>query len=182
MSRTVVRNRGFEIPRYTHIVLSLIIVVVVTACSAGPIKTNPDPPLPQPSTVAVPVDGCPAIAANEPGAPASVMVDYVDFVVVGRTTYLAGPGPVPRVDKTQLDKIVMASRCSFSELNNRTGEMTPMPGDGDTGFLPPGTPVYTMRGWSPACRLVAEHDGALHVYLAQQDGGTEARPIACAVS
>lgn len=181
MRRTAVRNHGCEIGRHTHVVLVLIIGVFVTACSTGSVHTNPDRVPPQLSTVRPPVDGCPTIAAKAPGAPGSAMVDYVDFVVVGRMTYLAGPEPVPRVERTELGEIVMTSRCSFRELNDRTGQMTPMPGDGDTGYLPPGTPVYAIRGWSPACRLAAEHDGDLRVYFAQQDGGTVARPAPCAV-
>ena len=74
---------------------------------------------------------------------------------------------MPRVAKTDLDKIVMRSRCSFREFNDRTGQMTPMPADGDTGYLWAGTPVYAIRGWSPACRFAAQHDGEFRVYLAR---------------
>jgi hypothetical protein len=88
---------------------------------------------------------------------------------------------VPPVKETELDEIVMTSQCSYWELSDRTGRATPTPGNGDTAFLPPGAPVYAIRGWSPSCRLAAGHNGELHVYLAQQDGVTHARPAACAV-
>lgn len=179
MRRTIVRHRGSEIPRHAHAVLVFIVGVVV---AAGPTQISPDRHAPRQSRLQSPVDGCPAMAAKASGAPMAVVVDYVDFVVVGRTTYIAGLEQLPRVDKTELDKVVMTSRCSFSELNHRTGQMTPTPGNGHTAYLPPGTPVYAIRGWSPACRLAAEHDGELHVYLAQQDGATESRPATCAVS
>lgn len=182
MRRTVVRHRGYRVPRSTHTVLALIIgAAVVTACSAGPVQASADQVAQQPSTVEASADGCPAITPEEPDATMTVHVDYVDFVVFGRTTYLAGLQPVPPVTETELDEIVMTSRCSYRELNDRTRRGTPKPGDGDTAFLPPGIPVYSIRGWSPSCRLAAAHNGELHVYLAQQDGGTHARPTACAV-
>lgn len=182
MRRAVVRHRGYCVPHSTYAVLGLIIgAAVVTACATGPVQASPDQVAQQPSTVEAPADGCPAITPNEPDATTVVAVDYVDFVVFGRTTYLAGLQPVPAVTETELDEIVMTSRCSYRELNDRTRRETPKPSNGDTAYLPPGTPVYAIRGWSPSCRLAAAHNGELHVYLAQQDGGTHARPAACAV-
>jgi hypothetical protein len=120
-------------------------------------------------------DGCPAVPTTGPG---KALVDYVDFIVIGTTTYLTNRDVVERSD---LGEVVMRSRCSFRELNDRTGRITPPAQDGDTGFLPPGTPVYAVRGWPTACRVAAEHDGRLQFYLAQQSGGDRARPVDCAV-
>lgn len=178
MRRTVVRHRGYRVPPSTHAVLVLIVGVVVTACSAGSVQASADQVAQQPATVEAPADGCPAITPNEPDATTAVAVDYVDFVTLGRTMYIAGLQPVT---ETELDEIVMTSQCSYRELNDRIRRHTPTPGNGDTAFLPPGTPVYALRGWSPSCWLAAAHDGELHVYLAQQDGGTHAPPTACAV-
>jgi hypothetical protein len=126
----------------------------------------------------VATDGCPPIATEGPGNPGTVSLDYVDFIVIGATTYLANREVVGHSD---LGEVVMRSRCSFRELNDRTNRMTPPAQHGDTGFLPPGTPVYAVRGWSTACRVAAESDGRLQFYLAQQSGGTRSRPANCAV-
>ena len=120
-------------------------------------------------------DGCPAVPTTGAGM---TLVDYVDFIVIGTTTYLSSGEVVARSD---LGEVVMRSRCSFRELNDRTGRMTPPAQHGDTGFLPPGTPVYAVRGWPIACRVAAEHDGRLQFYLAQRSGGDRARPVDCAV-
>ncbi|GAA3040838.1 hypothetical protein GCM10010464_00530 [Pseudonocardia yunnanensis] len=120
-------------------------------------------------------DGCPAVPTTGTDM---AMVDYVDFIVIGTTTYLSSRDVVERSD---LGEVVMRSRCSFRELNDRTGRMTPPAQNGDTGFLPPGTPVYAVRGWPIACRVAAENDGRLQFYLAQQSGGDRSRPVDCAV-
>lgn len=119
-------------------------------------------------------DGCPTVPTAGPGM---AMVDYADFIVIGTTTYLTSRDVVERSD---LGEVVMRSRCSFRELNDRTRRMTPPAQHGDTGFLPPGTPVYAVRGRPIACRVAAEHDGRLQVYLAQQSSSDRARPLHCA--
>lgn len=177
--RAVVRHRGLDASRRTHAALVLIIGVAVTACSSVPMQATTGRVPAQPTSIQTPVDGCPAIAVNESGG---AVLDYVDFLVFGRTTYLAGLQPVPEIAKTDLDEIIMTSRCSFRELNDRTRQKTPKPEDGHTAYLPPGTPVYAIRGWSPTCRLAAEHNGDLHVYVALEEGAPVARPAPCALA
>jgi hypothetical protein len=108
-------------------------------------------------------------------------VDYVDFLQANGRNYIAGLTRVPPITSTDLGAHVLTVRCSFSELNHRTDQMTPQPRDGDAAFLTPGTPVYSIRGWSPECRLAAHEPGQLHVFLAYRTGGKVATPESCAL-
>jgi hypothetical protein len=120
---------------------------------------------------------CPALAASAGFAE----VDYVDFLQANATQYIAdlgrpGPSRRPHLGAEQL-----TVRCSFSRLNAQTHRAPPPPRDGDAAFVPAGTPVYSVRGWSPLCRLAARHDGEWHTYLAYQDDSRRATPKPCAV-
>lgn len=83
------------------------------------------------------------------------------------------------IDHTQLGELITRSRCAFSELNHRTRKDPGPPRDGDTAFLAAGTPIYAVRGWAPACRLAAERDGQVFVYLATDPAASTARPAPC---
>lgn len=63
MRCTVVRHRGDHVPPSTHAVLTLIVGVVVTACSTGPVQASADQVAQQPSTVEAP-----GSSTTEPGA------------------------------------------------------------------------------------------------------------------
>jgi hypothetical protein len=108
-------------------------------------------------------------------------LDYVDFVQANGRNYVADLYRVPPITGAEIGDRVLLVRCSFSKLNQATGQVTPEPRDGDAAFLTPGTAVYAIRGWSPACRLAASHDGRLHVYLAYQLGGRVATPEPCSL-
>jgi hypothetical protein len=110
-----------------------------------------------------------------------VTIDHVDFIRWSGRQYLAGSFDAEQITDADLGQVAGSSRCSLSDLNARTGQEPPGPVDGDTGFLPAGTSVYAVRGWSAECRLAAAHGGELRVYLAPEQGGTHARPSACAL-
>ncbi|MEY2431804.1 MAG: hypothetical protein QOC92_1529 [Acidimicrobiaceae bacterium] len=131
------------------------------------------------SSVSAPAAGCPPVITPKGGGFASV--DYVDFVQSYGRNYITGLIRVPPIANSDLGPRVLTVRCSFSELNSRTGHMTPPPRDGDAAFLPAGTPVYSIRGWSPSCRLAGREHGELHVFLAYRQGGTVATPESCAL-
>jgi hypothetical protein len=111
-------------------------------------------------------------------------VDYVDFVQAFGHQYLADFGGriIATATRSDLSEVVLRSRCSFSALNDRTHKDPGRARDGDTGFLPPGTPIYAIKGWSHECRLAAEHEGRLRVYVASQDHAAFATPRPCAQS
>ncbi len=127
-------------------------------------------------------NGCPSVSVT-PGH--GVAVDYVDFVEANGMQYVVpenlGVAPVP-VRAADIGAVQFVVRCALSELNRRTSQMPPPARDGDAAFLPAGTPVHAVNGWSPSCRLAAQHDGAWHVYLAMDMHSSRGRPQPCAVT
>jgi hypothetical protein len=109
-------------------------------------------------------------------------IDYVDFIHAFGQQYLARVGEKPiEVDESDLGQVVLRSRCSLSALNDRTHKTPDEERDGDTGFLPPGTPIYAINGWSPHCRLAARSPGGLLAYLALRADAKVATPRDCAL-
>jgi hypothetical protein len=136
-------------------------------------------------TPAASPESCPDVTGADGSFAA---IDFVDFVQAFGRHYVAGlyasrdTGRVrATATRADLDRVVLRSKCSFSALNDRTHKSPGEPQDGDTGFLPPGTPIYSLHGWSTDCRLAAEHDGRLNVYLAYRTGTEQATPRACAL-
>jgi hypothetical protein len=158
-----------------------VAAAVLTGCTgnSAPTSGSPatsSPPSTSPSAFAA---DCPDVTAPDGSFAA---IDYVDFVHafgrqyvarnLGRNTASAGP--------VDLGRVVLRSKCSFSALNDRTHKSPGEPRDGDTGFLPPGTPIYALRGRPTACVLAAEQDGHVLVYLAYRDDTHVATPRRCA--
>ena len=124
--------------------------------------------------------GCPDVSETQGSA---VAVTYVDFVQANGRQYVADLGGARlTVGAADLGAVQFLVRCSLSELNERTHQMPPDPRDGDAASLPAGTPVHAVNGWSPLCRLTAEHDGSWRVYLALDEAATPAQPKPCAVN
>jgi hypothetical protein len=112
-------------------------------------------------------------------APRAV-VDYVDAIEANGTQYVAQPTVV--ISKTDLGAEQFRVRCSFVQLNAVTGREPPSLRNGDSTFLLPDTPVYAVKGWSPACRLAAPKlDGSWKVYFALVNGAAIAIVNACAL-
>jgi hypothetical protein len=161
------------------LVVSLSIISGCTAEAPEPAEhvATPDAPAPD-----APADGCPPLPTQADGPTTSlVVIDYVDFVNHGGRQYVAGMAGAPLIERTDLGEVVLRSACSFSAFNERTHRDPGRPRDGDTGFLPPGTAIHSVRGWEPACRLAAEHDGQIHVYIALDPSRESAQPAPCAV-
>ena len=156
--------------------LAALALLLLTACSGGgPGARTSATPSPTHSEEQL-VAGCPRVG----GGNGFAEVDYLDFIHAFGQTYMAGfrgnmLNPLPRSD---LGGVVLRSRCSFRELNDRTHKDPGNARDGDTAFLPPGTPIYAVKGWPTDCRLAAEHDGRMLVYLAMQAHAATPRPCA----
>lgn len=109
---------------------------------------------------------------------AVVMVDWVDFVQLSGTQYIAGlDGQVPPVASAQLGAVVGRVRCQLSAL-----KFSEMPGpnvDGDAAFLPIGTEVHAIDGFESSCRVAARIDGANRVYLAHHNVGGYSKAVPC---
>lgn len=156
-------------------------MLILAACSedAHVARTSPSPRgsiETQPSTA----ESCPKVAGGQGYA----AVDYVDFIQAFGHQYLAdfAGRVIPAPARSDLGAVVLRSRCSFAALNDRTHKDPGRARDGDTAFLAAGTPIYAIKGWSTQCRLAAEHNGRLHVYLATEDHAAVATPRPCAQS
>jgi hypothetical protein len=119
--------------------------------------------------------GCPLGRLLPPGV--ANAVDYVDFLQLGRTFYLAAPEPIKA---SQLGSVIAHVRCSLTaEEDYRRG--APPIISGTAAFLAAGSAVYQVRGYLPSCRVAAYMDGKLQVYLAQTTVHQHTAPIRCAL-
>lgn len=109
----------------------------------------------------------------------TVMVDWVDFVQLDGTQYIADvDGKVPDISSNQLGPIVGRVECELSVLKFHA---EPGPSvDGDAAFLKVGTEVHAVRGYATSCRVSAQIDGVNRVYLAHADLGGVSRARPCA--
>src|SRR5947209_19329402 len=167
-----------------------VAAVLAAGCSgtSHPNASHPatsHPPAGQPtSATSQPPSTCPPGSRGPNGSGAAV--DYVDFIQAFDQQYIAGldeqTARAP-VKPSDLGDVVMRSRCSYSQLSDHYGVVPRgQPQNGDTAFLPPGTPIYAVNGWSTHCRLAATSDGRLRVYLAYRNGTSVATPKPCALS
>lgn len=165
--------------------VALVVTVAASGCAAGGAGSGPAGTPNPPAGSGAPATGAPTTSSAGGCPPTSggqgVSIEYVDFVQVEGRQYIAGLTSVAAPSRADLGQVVIRVRCSFRQLNDRMQQETPRPRDGDAAFLPPGTAVYAIRGWSPRCRLAAEHDGQLQVYLAYRTGAAVATPEPCAL-
>ena len=108
-----------------------------------------------------------------------VMVDWVDFVQLDRTQYVAGvDGKVPAIASNQLGSVVGRVECELSVLKFHAEPGTAV--DGDAAFLKVGTEVHAVRGYATSCRVAAQIAGVNRVYLAHADLAGVSRAVPCA--
>lgn len=103
-------------------------------------------------------------ACQLPGAtPAcSAQIDWVNFVEVGSTQYVAGLGASPDVlQESDLGSVYAHVKFKVSgnvcDPNYRVK-------DGDAAFLEPGTPIYQVAGHPPSEELAARFNGSIEIY------------------
>ena len=162
-------------------------MLILTACQSSDDRAQRVPDAqPEPTTSIGDARGTSACANNDTsydtaGDRTMVMeIDWVDFVRLNGIDYYSGlGGEVPPVAAEKLGRVLGRVECEYSVL--KFSEMPGTPAaDGDAAFLDVGTEVHAVPGFDPACRVAAEHDGAIHVYLAQQEGARFARAVSCA--
>jgi hypothetical protein len=94
----------------------------------------------------------------------AVQIDWVDFIQVGSTRYLAGPGSPTILRQSDLGPVV--ARVRFRVAGNVCD-----PGyrvkDGDAAFLDPGTPIYEVTRKPADQVLAAERNGQIESYEAR---------------
>ncbi|MEP7035264.1 MAG: hypothetical protein ABI662_03805 [Dermatophilaceae bacterium] len=108
----------------------------------------------------------------------TVMVDWVDFVQLDGTQYIAGvDGKVPAIASNQLGAVVGRVKCELSVLKFHA---EPGPAvDGDAAFLKVGTEVHAVRGYATSCLVGAQVAGANRAYLAQSGLDGVSRAVPC---
>ena len=97
------------------------------------------------------------------GQGCTAQIDWVDFVKVGSTMYVAGPEPDITLQESDLGAVYAHVRFRVDKSvcdPNYQGK------DGDAARLDPGTPIYEVTGRSPAQVLAAHEDGRVVAFQA----------------
>jgi hypothetical protein len=94
----------------------------------------------------------------------NVQIDWVDFIQVGTTQYIAGSGTPLTLQENDLGPVV--ARVKFKVAGN-VCDPTYKPKDGDAAFLEPGTPIYQVNGQPVSKVLGARRNGQLITYVAK---------------
>ena len=119
-----------------------------------------------PASTTVVVPGCPPVVVKPVRR---ALIDFTDFVVHDGVTYRSRPDRPQVLAPAQLGPEVFRVSCTYSSLNELTQSELPEATEHSAGFIPARSPVFELRGWPPACRLAAQHDGRWYVYLATVD-------------
>src|SRR5579872_5824901 len=98
-----------------------------------------------------------------PGSPSScnAQIDWVNFIQVGSTQYVAGQQPPAAPQESDLGHVYAHVKFKVSgnvcDPNYRAK-------DGDAAFLDAGTPIYVVSGQPPSTELAARFNGQIVVY------------------
>jgi hypothetical protein len=93
----------------------------------------------------------------------NTMIDWVNFVQVGSTQYVAGPESSVVLQESELGPVY--AQVKFKVSGNICDPNYRLK-DGDAAFLEPGTPIYQVNGQSPAHELAARFNGQIVAYVA----------------
>jgi hypothetical protein len=106
-----------------------------------------------------------AAACQLPGQPqrCTVMIDWVNFIQVGSTQYVAGPEAETVLQENELGPVYR--RVKF-RLSGNICDPGYHPKDGDAAFLDPGTPIFQVSGRAPSQQLAARFNGRILLYRA----------------
>jgi hypothetical protein len=88
----------------------------------------------------------------------NTQIDWINFVQVQSTQYVAGPGAPAIVQESELGAVYMRVN---SKLSGHVCDPSYRPKDGDAAFLDVGTPVYQLNAHPPAEGLAAHFNGQL---------------------
>jgi hypothetical protein len=102
-------------------------------------------------------------ACQLPGSPSgcNAQIDWVNFIQVGSTQYVAGPQTPTVLQESDLGPV-------YAHVKHKVSGNVCDPNyrliDGDAAFLDPGTPIYQVTGQPPAVELAARFGGQIVVY------------------
>jgi hypothetical protein len=104
-------------------------------------------------------------ACQLPGSASScnAQIDWVNFIQVGSTQYVAGPQAPTVVQEGDLGPVY--THVKFKVSGNVCDPNYRLK-DGDAAFLDAGTPIYQINGHPSSDRLAAMFNGSLVVYQA----------------
>jgi len=104
-------------------------------------------------------------ACMRPGSPpgCTTQIDWVDFIQVGSTQYVAGPEATTFLQESDLGPVY--AHVKFKVSGNVCDPSYRLK-DGDAAFLDPGTPIYQVSGHTPNDQLAARFNGVLVTYRA----------------
>ena len=94
----------------------------------------------------------------------NVQIDWVDFIQVGSTQYVAGPGDAPTLQASDLGPVV--GHVKFKVAGNVCDPGYKLK-DGDAAFLEPGTPIFQVNGHPASQVLAASRSGQIVSYIAK---------------
>src|SRR5438034_6700347 len=104
-------------------------------------------------------------ACQLPGSHSScnAQIDWVNFIQVGSTQYVAGPSAPSVLQPSDLGPVY--THVKFKVSGNVCDPSYRLK-DGDAAFLEPGTPIYQVSGHTPNDQLAARFNGVLVTYRA----------------
>lgn len=106
------------------------------------------------------------IAARQlPGSPSScnAQIDWVNFIQVGSTQYVAGPESPSFLQASDLGPVY--AHVKFKVSGNVCDPSYRLK-DGDAAFLEVGSPIYQVNGHPPGTQLAARFSGQIVLYRA----------------
>ncbi len=104
-------------------------------------------------------------ACQLPGTSSScnAQIDWVNFIQVGSTQYVAGPRPPTVLQESDLGPVY--THVKFKVSGNVCDPNYRLK-DGDAAFLDAGTPIYRVNGQPIGAELAAPFGGQIVVYQA----------------
>ena len=93
----------------------------------------------------------------------NAQIDWVNFIQVGSTQYLAGPQSPTILQESDLGPVY--AHVKFKVSGNVCDPNYRLK-DGDAAFLDAGTPIYQVNGHPSSDQLAAMFNGSLVVYRA----------------
>lgn len=95
-------------------------------------------------------------------------IDWVDFVQLGSTQYVAGIQSPGTIDQSQLGPVI--AHVKF-RVEGHVCDPSYRPKDGDAAFLDPGVAIYAVNGQPTTQVVAAPHDGRFVEYWAFKPSG-----------
>ena len=105
-------------------------------------------------------------ACQPPGAApsCSAQIEWVNFIQVGSTQYVAGPQTATALPESDLGPVY--AHVKFKVSGNVCDPNYRLK-DGDAAFLDAGTPIYRVSGQPPGEELAARFTGSILIYRAR---------------